>query len=253
MKQTKKGFSLAEVLIAMGIISVIATIGFTIGRRGVESAYNQYIYTGYKGMSMAIANAVNEGFNINNMASAATDNTPANDFVKSIARTLSVDYTDIQWVSNTPTFTVANGTIFTITCDNTTNNNCTVKMDVPTKKTRRGSTETICLDYLPNKPYGGVLLPVQNGVSCASTIPNIGSRKDLLPFFIDDGIAGRVIPKGNNTFGFQKRQYYSIQEALCHAYTGSFTGSLGSSIANCTGRQGDIQGAIKAADPRKVN
>ena len=240
MKQIKKGFSLAEVLIAMGIISVIATIGFTIGRRGVESAYNQYIYTGYKGLSMAVANAVQEG--------NAYDSSNPDNFFNSINATLNINEGR-----------TSNGTTFVF---NEESGAVTFKMQVPAKKTRNGSTTTICLDYLPNKPYGGVLIPVQEGIECSSSIPNIVTRKDLLPFFIDNGITGRVIPSRTSvdsndaSYGYIKRQYYSIEEALCYAYTESLTGSKGDTITDCPeplSDRGSKRGAIKVADPRKVN
>ena len=40
MKILKKGFSLAELLIALAIVSIIATLGFTIAKKNVEKAYN---------------------------------------------------------------------------------------------------------------------------------------------------------------------------------------------------------------------
>lgn len=261
MKQIKKGFSLAEVLIAMGIISIIATIGFTLGRRGVESAYNQYIYTGYKGMSMAIANAVNEGLEADGMSEASREGSAANNFVDSLIETLNGDNINYPPGGNQVTFRVPNGTVFGLAGNGSSD--VTISMEVPAKKTRRTSTATVCLDYLPNRPYGGVLIPVHQGISCVSTIPNISTRKDLLPFFIDNGIAGRVIPDKNGNlnnpaeYKFDKRQYYSIQEALCRAYGGSteFRGADNSVIVNCNaiGNPSSVRGAIKVADPRKVN
>lgn len=273
MKQTKKGFSLAEVLIAMGIISIIATIGFTLGRRGVESAYNQYIYTGYKGISMAIANAVNEGLDIDD---------DFDDFMNNIAKTLNLDDNDIIWDQNIQnheraTFPqTANGTIFIIqeTNANPLTNNGTasiysISMSVPAKKTRGRSTTTICLDYLPNHSYGGVLIPSQgdeNSNICLSDIEDIRTRKDLLPFFIDDGLAGRVLPakdeNDNTEYQFNKRQYYSIEEALCYAHQSSnddkiYGFSMNIPVADCSAvdqnKLNNIRGAIKVADPRKVN
>ena len=54
MKKIKKGFSLAEILIAVGIISVIATIGFSITTKGIDKAYDLYIYNGYNSLTNAI-------------------------------------------------------------------------------------------------------------------------------------------------------------------------------------------------------
>lgn len=40
MKRFKSGFSLAEVLLALAIVAIIATLGFTMSRKGIEHAYN---------------------------------------------------------------------------------------------------------------------------------------------------------------------------------------------------------------------
>ena len=59
-KKVKSGFSLAEVLIALAIISVIATMGFSIAKKGIANAYQGYYYAGYQGMDSAIKIAVKE-------------------------------------------------------------------------------------------------------------------------------------------------------------------------------------------------
>ena len=56
-KNSKKGFSLAEVLISVGIVSVIATLGFSVARTNLDRAYNMYVYTGAKYLSDAITDA----------------------------------------------------------------------------------------------------------------------------------------------------------------------------------------------------
>ena len=70
MKKNKKGFSLAEILLTLGIIAVIATLGFTATKKSIDNAYNLYIYTGYKGLTDAIFNANYKGLKI---ADARTD------------------------------------------------------------------------------------------------------------------------------------------------------------------------------------
>ena len=53
-KFLEKGFSLSEILIALAIISVIATMGFSIAQKGIANAYQGYYYTGYLGMNTAL-------------------------------------------------------------------------------------------------------------------------------------------------------------------------------------------------------
>jgi prepilin-type N-terminal cleavage/methylation domain-containing protein len=62
MKRFKTGFSLAEVLLTLAIVSIIATIGFTMSRKGIEKAYNGYIYNGYNSLTIAIAEAKARGY-----------------------------------------------------------------------------------------------------------------------------------------------------------------------------------------------
>ncbi len=59
-KFLEKGFSLSEILIALAIISVIATMGFSIAQKGIANAYQGYYYTGYLGMNTALNIAYKE-------------------------------------------------------------------------------------------------------------------------------------------------------------------------------------------------
>ena len=57
MKKIKTGFSLAELLIGLVIAAIIATMGMSIAKKGIENSYDAYIYTGYKGITDAITEA----------------------------------------------------------------------------------------------------------------------------------------------------------------------------------------------------
>ena len=59
-KKIKFGFSLAEVLVALAIISVIATMGFSIAKKGIADAYQGYYYSGYLGLDSALKIAKKE-------------------------------------------------------------------------------------------------------------------------------------------------------------------------------------------------
>ena len=56
MKKFKIGFSLAEILVCVAIIAVVATLGFSITKQSVARSYDLYIYNGY----VSILNAFNE-------------------------------------------------------------------------------------------------------------------------------------------------------------------------------------------------
>ena len=57
MKKINRGFSLAEVLIAVGIASVVATLGFSVAKRNLEQAYKGYVFNGYNSLQMALLDA----------------------------------------------------------------------------------------------------------------------------------------------------------------------------------------------------
>ena len=54
----KEAFSLIEVLLVMGIIAVVTTMGISASKRSVDKAYNYYWYTGYSTLCDATMDAV---------------------------------------------------------------------------------------------------------------------------------------------------------------------------------------------------
>ena len=54
---TKKGFSLSELLIVLAIIGLIAMFGTKIAQKGVENSYKLFFYTGYYGIQAAMSEA----------------------------------------------------------------------------------------------------------------------------------------------------------------------------------------------------
>ena len=91
MKKDKKGFSLAEILLTLGIVAVIATLGFTATKRSIDNAYNLYIYTGYKGLTDAIFNANYKGLKIED-----TNNDNSKKFLNEIASTLNAEINNTE-------------------------------------------------------------------------------------------------------------------------------------------------------------
>ena len=286
----KKGFSLAELLIAMSIIAVIATMGFTISKQGVENAYNLYWYTGYKGIQDAISGASDEGHKaipdnlycrlfrypkstgehesatlcpgeshtFNEWASGnywsenggpcATVNTNFIDYIVKILNSKQ-ESTRMNGNSIAKTRIVApNGITYTVMLDpddDSKNSSCTypyvnfskdvfwnsdgsrgvtitnngprypyamyIEMTTPHVKGKIGKANLL---YLPSV-NNGMLVPLSN--SFDPNAIDLQNRKDLLPFYIDDGIAGRVIiPNGaQQPNQFQSRKFYSYREAYC--------------------------------------
>ena len=243
MKKNKTGFSLAEVLIAVGIISVIATIGFTITKRNIDSAYDMYVYTGYQGISNAIAYANEEGQDITKKQVQ---------FEHSVSEIL-----DGNTDPNDSTFTkTPNGTSYRFTSlpERVINSIPQVKkhdyyitLRVPGPKIKFNNvtttTQEICLLYMPDDNYG-ILLPVSTVGTCNSTIDDLNRRIDLLPFYIDNGEVGRVI--GGN---YVPKIYMSAGEAL--------NGVFGISVnytydALKSSPSPSSAGAIRVENPRKA-
>lgn len=57
MKNLKPAFTLAELLLCIGIIGVVSAMGMTIAKHGTDRAYNLFYYNGYINLYNAIADA----------------------------------------------------------------------------------------------------------------------------------------------------------------------------------------------------
>lgn len=65
MKKKHRGFTLAELILCIGIIGVVSAMGMTIARINTDRAYNMYYYTGYINLYNAIADAKANGIEDN--------------------------------------------------------------------------------------------------------------------------------------------------------------------------------------------
>ena len=59
-KIVKNAFSIAEILISLTIVSIVASMGFSIAKKGIADAYQGYFYTGYVGLDTALKIAKND-------------------------------------------------------------------------------------------------------------------------------------------------------------------------------------------------
>lgn len=235
MKLNKKGFSLAELLIAMGIVSVVATLGFTIAKRGIEDAYDLYVYTGYNGIATAIGHA--QGRNI-----LVTENEA--EFFNDIRKTLGAS-------GSGGSINAPNGINYTFT--KTVGTHYSLKMEVPSVKKNGKSRNTICLNYAPEEDWG-ILVPLDTG-GCKSTIENVRKRADLLPFYVDDGEVGRRLPQNN--MEYKPRTIVSAETAICTSLKDFLEGGklkVSDGNLNCTGvpQKGESKGKIRLTHPRKA-
>ena len=75
-------------------------------------------------------------------------------------------------------------------------------------------------------------------------------RIDLLPYYIDDGDAGRTIPTTNGNSTYKKITYRSFREARCKS-NGTIKPEKPISL-DCTGMTIDTPGALILVNPRKL-
>lgn len=233
MKKDKKGFSLAEILLTLGIVAVIATLGFTATKRSIDNAYNLYIYTGYKGLTDAIFNANYKGLKIED-----TNNGNSKKFLNEIASTLNTQRSDTQ-------IDAPNGVsyIFNFEPADTDPKYHTITFIVPYKKFVSNNNAHENLSFELRYYYDfNIILPTSGLDNNGSGI-NIFTRKDLLPFYIDNGRVGRQIDGV-----YQPKEYISWQEAWCRVKD-----SIGLNVhsTGCTGIAPE-NGFLRVENPRKA-
>ena len=266
----KSGFSLAEMLIALAIIAVISTMAFTISKKGTERAYNMYYYTGYTGITEAIAEAQNAGQILSN-------SDPINsDFIKYVAKLLTVNV-------NTDTSIEDNGSSYNINARNgikysfkrgyvpytptDEDGNSTgetqylyqIDMTVPAVRQKKGDNATVALYYYPQQ-YG-LLIP--KAVDEAYIPPvDLQNRTDLLPFYFYNAKTGIRVEFSTNKVSdlsdsnvYEKTEYKSFKEIFCAKY-GSATFDQLNLVSGCNSSQAEQNKAkrsvIRLANPRKI-
>ena len=242
----KKAFTLFEILIVLAIIAVLTVMFMTISKKGLESAYNTYYYASYSAIYDAIqySYARNADPNLSDkidyywvgkahgFSKDASNNTIAK---KKTTGTITYPAT-----SNGIQFTINNsGTYYTITAV------------IPSAN---GNVSAQYYFY-PNI-NNGILVPYKAGEI------KLYQRKDLLPFFVDDGIVGRdmtYIDKDKDSkeltideydnWDNNKRLYDSFDSIYCSLENVSPTIKTLIEKNSCSGSK---KGIIRVANPKKV-
>lgn len=225
MLNKKRGFSLAELLIALAIVSIIATMGLTIGKKSVAKAYDNYIYEGYKTLFDAICY-------IQALELELVSKTEEEDDDKYIISPVFINelkdiFSDED--STTNTINTVNGIKYQVLYDGQSPESIpervehiiTIKMTIPYVRRKDSSTADICLAFLPEDEYG-ILIPYEKGPHCKTSeeFSNIQNRKDLLTFWIrdDDDIVGNTNVDREDYVAIQ---YYSALVAICKNFGGN--------------------------------
>lgn len=260
MKKMNKGFSLAEILIALGIISVIATMGFSIAKKGIDRAYDYYFYTGYQGLLSATvaANADGVKFGKNEVGNQSDINMS---FIHYITDVLNCKHPE-EYLEGNNKYILEhpNGIKYTFEQHGNrlsgNNYRYNITMQVPCRKQKKNDNTfnniKVKLAYISNA-FDGTIIPISPSALEIQSGEYIDllDRIDLLAFYIDDGSVGRFDIEGN----YVKRRFGNANQAICHRYGNN--AALLRNHLNITCSQQSMPegtpetGVMKVADPRK--
>lgn len=249
----KKGFTLAELLVCIAIISIISTMGIVISKKGMDKAYDYYVYNSYKSISSAIGDAISNGYSYDFENS---------DFSK---------YLQSLFSSQILVFNPDGGNNFALL---SLNNGVVYKFN----KTKEGhirillpsaNSEGRILDfYLDPDHYEYGLIPASNEVYNNSL--SVLDRIDLLPFTIDDGETGKIVSRLKEDFSdFEDPAYldedhktierYSYKKAFCNlqatGYDETITDWNNREIKfeiSCDAGITEGKGVLRLLNPKKV-
>ena len=272
-KSLKNAFSLAELLIALGIISVIATMGITIGKKGVERAFNQYYFSAYNGLYSIIYDAMDS--NISIYSSETAGQCPTADFANNLMKYkietgTSVVDNPLNYSACAQSFKAKNNIAVTIgkTIQEPTTGYIYAPMTLsfPAPNNKRAHYEVY---YFP-KYMNGVIMPSPT-TNAAKNVISVQKRPDLLPFYIDDGESGRLVSvynpsdekyevmvydKDNDEYkllsesgAYTPFKYQTFVDAYCDANYATINGIITCPNAGSTEFNKLV---VKPANPKKV-
>jgi prepilin-type N-terminal cleavage/methylation domain-containing protein len=197
IKNLKNAFSLAELLITLAIIAIIATMGYTISKTGIDNAYNAYLYNGYISLSNALAEA-----SYNGIHATATTGDVFDQYLLNLFSGTRIES------SNTYKFKTTNNVQYELErtgqISNSIGNTKPLIQITMTYPQANNQTASLTMYYSEFLVHGNLVPTAPN-----ATITD----KKLLAFYLDDGNTGRII---NGIYN--KRTFYSAKEAFCKAY-----------------------------------
>lgn len=340
MKNFKRAFTLAELLLCIGIIGIVSAMGMVITKHTTDKAYQLYYYTGYINLYNAIAEAKLQGatnatetmskamdlLKVDNTTSASAGINVASNCDLNLLTFKAVSYVNddiyhmkdnletgtmqidprpgvpgnptpqptrptlpkipIPETPETPeiptnpenptlndavtTAECANGVTYSYniplnvensSTENTMYKNVFITMRVPAAKTRtNGGFQEVRLYYSYDSNTLIPLAPEEG-----STAPDLQTRRDLLPAYIDDGKVGRNNVVDRTNFTYEKPIYGSFKDAFCSLKGTGYEEKYGSDITviSCaTDTYTDIRktvngtrvnGVLKIASPQKAH
>ncbi len=267
MKFFQKGFTIAELLLVIAIIGIVSAMGASITKKTTEKAYNLFYYTGFTNLYNAYADTkINSGKTESNRVGGGTCN-------------INIS-TPICHINNLLGTTAYNGnggfTIIArngITYEFEVNNDISpILMGIPQPKTRNNPNGRVFVMIMPTQSDGStgiergeylIMVDTNKFSGASGIIPgrpylHLGSRRDLLPTYIDDGIKGRMrtdLTSGQTAYNHID-EYYSYDQAICSALKKrnprNFSGSIILKCEDVSNVPAFTSTAIKFADPRRA-
>ncbi len=208
----KQGFTLAEMLLCIGIIAVVAAMGATISKAVTQKAYNIYFVNGYNNLANAIADMESDitQFNSNNN----NNNEP---FMEGFHKRINNSVLEQNAQGQPFKVNADNGVSYTLVFIGAMPQNSTnlkdfyvvIDMGVPQHKTRQNHEGKINVRFVYTKEHNGQLIPVE--VNNANYI-NLADKQNLLPTYVDDGNVGR---RGHGNYTPIRYQTYT--QSYCEA------------------------------------
>lgn len=286
----KKGFSLAEVLIAVTIAAIIGTLGFTIAKKGIARAYDRYIYAGFYAIDLALKDAtffvkdneteamqLSECFDRGTVGIDSIENPDANDTCYFTQRLYDIlDGRNKHGSNNELDFAVANGIRYSITLRNALTqpnrdgdvaakyprNTYNIVMTVPTVKTRNGNTRNICLGFVENHSYTppsqaaavreNILVPYYDA-ACTQGLPANNFVRDINERIdlLPFYIANENTGKVVNG-AYVPRRFHNAKQAFCTAI-GNIPPFLECAAEDVQRINGNIEnGVLRSTDPKRL-
>ena len=251
-KNTKKGFTLAELLISIAIISIISTMGIVISKKGMDKAYDYYVYNSYKTISSAIGDAISNNYKIDDDGWV-----PFLEYIRDLFGGSIYDYS-IYLDERYSFISLKNGVVYKFNNDDKGH----IRILLPSAN----SKGRILDFYLDPEHYEYGLIPASNEAYNDSL--SVLNRMDLLPFTIDDGVTGKIVSRlikdDDDSYSFDAPDYldekkkaierYSYKEAFCKLY-GSYDGKTidyAEFKINCGGITSSNKGVLRLLNPKKV-
>ena len=224
-KNIKKGFTLAELLISIAIISIISTMGIVISKKGMDKAYDYYVYNSYKSISSAIGDAISNNCNFSNCDYKDKEYV-YDDWVSFMwyiqdlfGNNMLQSVPESEYLS----LYLKNGIVYIFN----ENKKGHIRILIPSAN----SKGRILDFYLDPEHYEYGLIPASNEAYNNSL--SVLNRIDLLPFTIDDGETGKIASHFNTyTSNFDAPAYldpyhkaierYSYKDAFCKLQAGGY-------------------------------